>query len=173
MKPPAPSSVLGALLPFACGVIVVACGGGGGGQSLEEYFQELDAVEEDLGAQADAAQQEFPTAFQESVATRDYLVEISSILGQALDALRGTDPPEQAQSAHSEFIDAIATNRDLWEDVAGELGDAPSPAEVAEVSERYGPQLQAASAQLQDACLALEGIAADNDIEVDLSCEEE
>ncbi len=173
MKPPAPSVLLMPLLLLVCASVVVACGGGGGGQSLGEYFQELNAVEDDLGAQVDAAQQEFPTAFQESVATRDYLVEISSILEDALDALRGMDPPEQVQSAHSEFIDAAALNRELWQDLAADLGDAPSPADVADVSERYGPQLEAASARFETACLALEAIAADNDIDVDLDCQAE
>lgn len=173
MKLPAPSSIVAPLLLLACAGIVAACGGGGGGQSLGEYFQELNAVKDDFGAKADAVEQEFPAAFQESGATRDYLVETNSIVGEALDALRGMDPPEQVRPAHGEFVDALAASQELWEDLTDQLGDAPSPSDALEVSELLGPQLEATSAQFETACLALEAIAADNGIDVDLECEEE
>jgi hypothetical protein len=167
-----PGFLLTSLVLLACAGIVVACGGGEG-QSLEEYFRELKAVEDEMNARAVAALQQYPTAFEESAATRDYLVETSSIVNDALDALRGMDPPEQAQPAHSEFVDAAAATQDLWDELAGALGEAPSPSDAAEVSERYGPQLEAASARFEAACLALEAVAADNGIDVDLDCGEE
>jgi hypothetical protein len=179
MKSRVPASILVFLLLLACGGIVVACGGGGGGgggggeggQSLEEYFQALTAVKDDLGAKANAAEEEFPTAFQESAATRDYLVETTSIIEEAVDALRAIDPPQQVQSAHSDFIDALAASQELWAELVDELGDAPSLSDVADISERYGPDLDAASARFETTCSALEDIATANGIDVDLECQ--
>jgi hypothetical protein len=179
MKSRALTSILVFLLLLACAGIVVACGGGGdgdgggggGGQSLEAYFQELIAVKDELGAKADAVEEEFPAAFLESAATRDYLVETSAIVAEAVDALRGIDPPQEVQSAHGEFVDALAASQEAWDGLVDELGENPSPTDVADVSERLGPQLEAASADFETACLALEAIATDNGIDVDLECQ--
>jgi hypothetical protein len=131
----------------------------------------LTAVKDDLNAKATAVEQQFPTAFQESAATRDYLVETSSIVAEALDALRGIDAPEQVQSAHGEFVDALAASQEAWDNLVNELGENPSPTDIADVSERLGPQLEAASADFATACLALENIATDNGIDVNLECQ--
>lgn len=167
---------LSILLPLtgllvAVGAIAVACGGDGNGElTLEEYFQQFDAINEDMDARINAVADEYPEAFLEAAATRDALNEIDAIISDGLDRLDDIDPPGEVQDAHNEFRDGAAGQGELLRGLAGELADVESTSELAEVLEPSGPELDATAERLDAACLALEAVAADNGIVVDLEC---
>ena len=162
-----PLFVAGLLLVF--GTIAAACGGNGE-SSLEKYFQRLEATFQDIDERFAALESEFPGAFEEPGPTRDALSAIVLIIGDSRDALAQIDPPDEAQQAHKEFLDSAAAFQELMEDIAGQLADAETASDLEAVLGPSWPQFEAASARSGAACVALEGIGADNGIEVDLGC---
>jgi hypothetical protein len=168
-------------LLVAVGAIAVACGGGGsdgdgasdGGLTLEEYFQQFDAVNKDIGTRISAVEAEYPQAFVEAAATRDALSEIDAIITDGLARLDDIDPPAEVREAHNEFRDGAAAEGQLLRELVANLAGVESASELAQVLDPSGPELEATVARLGAACVALSAIAADNDIAIDLKCRQQ
>lgn len=170
--------LVGGLL-LTLGVLAGACDGGDGGddgddeRGLEEYFQQLETSFQSIQGRFDTLEDEFPQAFIEPAATRDALDAIAEVTGESRDALGEIDPPDEARQAHNEFLDSTASFQQFMEEVAGQLAGIESATEMEQVLAEYESQLEAARARGGAACNALQDIADENGIVVDLGCGEE
>lgn len=167
-----------AVLLLAVGTMAAACGGGGDA-SLEEYFQKLDANGEDIDQQFTALRDQFETTFAEEPteeetiqAARDFYSAYVSIVGDSVAQLEGIEPPGEAKAAHEEFVEAMRASGAVFEDISSRAAGSESLSELQDVfTELDSPESGAVFQRFVDACLALQGIADSNSIDVDLDCE--
>lgn len=170
---------------LSLGAVASACGGGddggnggGGGPelTLEDYFQQLGEIDDTFSAEADAietASGGTAASLEDEEATLNLLADD---LGKQLDLVDAfisdvadLNPPAEAQEAHDEAVAAFRELAGLLENVIDEVGNAESMADLEAIDDT---ELTAADERVTEACLAVEQIAADNDIDVDLDCVE-
>ena len=156
-----------AALVLALGTIAAACGGGGA-LSLQEYFQKLDAVQNDAAARSEALGQ----PAQELQALRDFSDEATALFSEVKGSLDDLEPPGEAQDAHKEMVAAFTEQLGLFRDLADKLADAKSLSEVQEELANLVTELDSVGERMEETCLALQQIADDEGIDVDLECGE-
>ena len=170
--------VIAALL-LALGSIVAACGGNGG-LTLEEYFQRLDTLGGDFDDEIDRLGEEFDEAADEAETEeeviddfRDFSGSMTELFADLVADIERIDPPSEVEDAHNELVAAQREGRDLLEELNERAQRAESVSDVEDWSAEFeGPVSTAISDRTEQACLALQEIADDNDIDVDLECEE-
>ncbi len=165
------------LIAAALLALVAACGGGGGGDgglTLEEYFQQLDAIADDADKRFEALNRDlfpeegFDSEEEEVEANRASVDGAIAIDRDILDALNGIDPPPQAELAHDEFVAAVSQLLEVIRNVSDQLEDVDSASELDEVFVASG--IEAAGDRSEQACFALQDVAVANGIDVDLTC---
>lgn len=162
---------MGALLLVA--LAAGACDDDGDGVvSLDEYFRQIDELDNELATSSDALEGQFDALDTASVdEARDLFDQQIDLLDGFLDDLDAIDPPEEAANAHDE---ALSAGRELATALRSAIDRAADAASIEEFFSLFDdPELDAADTRLTEACLDLEQIAADNAITVDLDCEDE
>lgn len=178
MKPRLLVSLFVAAL-LALGTIGVACGGDE--LTLEEYFQQIDVLGNDAEDEIDRLVEEFEEAIEgaeteEDVIEpfRDFFDRSAALFGDVVSELESIDPPSEVEDAHNEFVAVQAEGLELLEDLDERAQRAESASDFEELSaELDGPVFTDVSDRGEQACFALEAIADENGIDVDLECEEE
>ena len=155
--------VAGLLLAF--GAFAAACGGEDS-LTLEEYFQQVDALIDNTAEQSNALGEEpFAglDALEEQIeASRSFYFGFAAITATFRDAIRDIDPPAEVEDAHNALVEAA----DDFEQASGDLID-----KLDEVTSQA--DFDAAFAALntpEEACSDLQGIADENGIDVSLNC---
>ncbi len=156
------------LLP-ALGAVAAACGGGGGGPSLDQYFAQVDSVFANANKQFETLKGEFSAALEDPAAARDFYERASPILTDAVNSLKDIDPPKDAKAAHNEAVEAGESLQKVAADTFQQLKAANKTNETA-VLELNNPKVTAALGRFDAACFALQKIADDKGIQVDLGC---
>ena len=163
------------LAVVAGSLLLAACGGGDGEElSLDEYFQQLDGIEEGIKTGTAALDEASAGVIGEDVeATRVYVDGYQGIVGEGIDNMKELDPPSEVGDAHDEFVAALSGMLPVWEDLSERLADLESPSGVQELLVEAGaePAWQEAAQRFADACLDLQGIADEKGIDVELDCE--
>jgi hypothetical protein len=157
-------------------LLLAACGGGGSEEkvSLEEYFQQFDAIEEGMKTSTTALDEQSQGVVGEDVqATRDYIDGYYDIVSQGLNDVKALQPPSEAKDAQDEFVAALSDMIALWKDLGDRLANVETSADLQEVLAGVADDTswQDASQKFTDACRNLQGIATDNGIDVTLDCE--
>ncbi len=168
---------LAAALLLAFGAVAAACGGGGGnGPSLEEYFQQVDTAQNEVDRQFEeffTEEEPGPDASGEEVAAfaRELAATFVSILQDAQDTFGGIEAPAEAEGAHNDLVQAI---QDAREAIEAAVDDLPTTLSLEEL-ETFEPFESATDAltRVEEACVELQTLADQNNISVDLMCEEE
>ena len=156
--------------------LATACDGDGGGLSLEEYFQQADELQNQADAQfAEQESGEGPEegASEEEIAAfaRQSIESSTDILSDAAEAFGDLDPPSEVEDAHARLVEALSDGADAIQAVADDLPDALSMADLEGLDARFDSEgLNDAFMRLDEACVALQTIADDNSIDVDLEC---
>jgi len=137
---------------------------------LEDYFQELDAAENELRSGAASADEGLTalnnaTPPDEVIAAFEEALAVVDEFGADLQAI---DPPDETAVAHEETIAA-------WQAVSGIVADAIDAVEGGGTLQDAQDVLTSQEASEVDAatdalCSALQQIATDNGIDVDLGC---
>lgn len=148
-----------------------ACSDDDGGSSLtlEEYFAQVDAIDDETSAEIDAAFEGI-TDEGDVQQYKDAFKVLGPALEGAAEDLEAIDPPAEAEEEH----DALVVELNNWADTATEIADgiddidASTPEEFFAAIEEQG--FTEANESFSTACLALQQVGADNDIEVDLGC---
>ena len=165
-----------AAILLAVGAVAGACGGGGEALTLEEYFQRLDQI-------GDEADQKFQAldggpgeeASDEEIA--DYIDSLTQqeivIIADFIANLRDLDPPAEAEDVHAEAIESGEAAAQALQALADGIPDALSAAEAEAFFAEPDPDVEAAFRRFDDACFAFQAVADNNNIDVDLECEEE
>ena len=149
--------------------------GGETAASLEEYFSEIQAISDDANAGRAALSSEFQTARdpgaseEQSVAAAQRLFEgLTMVASEARDRLRGIDPPAAAKDAHDELALATAAIEEECQDTADRAAEVESRSDILELAVEC--ESVEAFSQYRVPCRALEEIADDNGIQVNLTC---
>jgi hypothetical protein len=135
--------------------------------SLEEYFQELQALDEEFNEQADAAFEgvgDEPEMSEVEAA----LGELSGLISDFAGGIEDLSPPEEAQEAHDAAVEAGNATADAYDSLADAAGDAESIDEL--FTGEAGQAAQEALDQFTTACLDLQQIADENSVEASLNC---
>lgn len=155
-----------------------ACGGGGSELSLEDYFQQMGAIAQELDKNtSDLAQkydEDVNAAADEEEALRltaQFFEDGAKETRAALDKVKKLNPPSQARDEHKEFVAAGEALVALFPDVIQRARDAKSAEDIQALADDLnGPPFSDASNRSDEACFALQKIADDNNIDVDLTC---
>ena len=161
---------IGVLL-LVLGTLAAACGGDG--LTLEEYFQQLEALDQDAEAGIEALElpEEFASEEEQVAAFQDFFAASVPIIAEFVDAIDDLEPPAEIEDAHEEAVDSGRDFVTEAEELTNELADVGSSSELVEVFD--APEYEAASDRFDQACFALQDIADANGIDVDLTCEDE
>ena len=166
MTPRLPVPLFATLLLMALGTIAAACGDGG--LTLEKYLQQVEAADDEAEARSDALEDQFPTAFEEPGATRDFFNAFAAIFRDFVDDLNDIEPTAEVEDAHNEFADAAEELAASFDELAGRAADAETLEEL--LTALFTSELSAAGDRFEVACLDLQGIADANAIDADLEC---
>jgi hypothetical protein len=167
------------LLAVAALLLALACEGGGGGPSSspEEYFRTLEAVVDDSAERTVEAITRFEEASgvastddELAEAFRDFFQALATASDLDVSDLESIDPPAGVIEAHDRLIDATKRETMVLRDFLAASADAQSVAEINEYRAEFDAAGTEASDSIGDACSALNDIADDNDIDVELSC---
>lgn len=162
-----------ALLAAACLIAATACDGdsGGGSMTLEEYFTQLERIGNDAEARVGAI--EVPAASEDFAASRDaFVVYFDELVGASDDAIaevRDLDPPDEAADQHDTYVSALEELPGLVDDYRNRIAGAASRDELTAIV-NDSPDIIDATSRIGDACKALQDVADDNSIDVDLEC---
>ena len=158
-------------LLLGVGAVAAACGGGEEELSLEEYFQKLETISDDLRERGEAFDPE--TGELPNIDTLQRLLsEGVSAFQDALNEAENLDPPSEVKGAHDTFLQEARARMEVFESLADRAAEVESLSGLEDVfAEFEDPDSEAADVRFDDACRALEQVAADNGIELDLGCE--
>jgi hypothetical protein len=180
MRAPWPGSLLVCgLLPILA-VLAAACGTNSGEPTeltLEDYFGRLQAISDDqyerdqaLGDLGSAAT--LALLSSDPVGIRWALDDVVlPLVKQYVVALGDLPPPAEVEQAHKDFLEANASLHEAGEQLVRRLASVQSESRIEALKEAEAPKWDEAYARAHDACLALEAIAADHGLELDLRCE--
>ncbi len=155
-----------------------ACGDGDA-LTLEQYFQQIDALGNDLDDELNRLNEEFEETVEEAKteeevidAFRDFLDPQLGLFEDFVGELESIAPPSEVEDAHNELVAIQAEGLELLEDLNERAQRVESASDVEEVgAELEEPAFTAIADQTEQACFALEAIADANGIDVDLECE--
>jgi hypothetical protein len=157
-------------------LVLAACGGGGGGEelSLDEYFQQFDAIEEGMKTDSATLGEQAAGVIGEDVqATQDYVVGYSDIVARGLDDVKALQAPSEVKDAQDEFVAALASMISLWDGLSERMAGLTTAEELQTLLVEIEGETEwlDASQRFTDACHQLQGIADENGIAVTLDCE--
>ncbi len=160
------------LAALAAALLVGLACGGGGESTLAEYFTQLDAVTKDVDKQIADLQSKYANAFQQTADTQSYLNEYVPTVKDGIDRLAKIDPAQQTAEPHKEFV---AAGRDFLtriEAAAARVSQVQNDADLQPALKQLNDDqdLTSASDRFDKACRALQKIADDNKIQIDLQC---
>ena len=165
------TSVIGSFLIAA---MATACNSGDGGLTIEEYFTELERIIDDAEQRSDA----LPTpdltngSFETS---RDQLAnlydEYAVIAEDVVDELGDLDAPDGVSGEHERFTEALRELPPVSYNYANGIRDAETESDF-ETAFNDTSEGEAVGERVNTACNALQTIADDSDIGVDLQCDE-
>jgi hypothetical protein len=182
-------------------IVLIACGGDGetsdgdGGDgtansangdngagdelSLEEYFQRIDDIFARSDEDLDALVEDLNTAtgpgtdFDAAVSVLDQFVTDSiGVLSDSIDDMQAMNEPSDVRDEHEAFIAAIDEARLAIQSFQSDLEGVQNEEELEELNAEFATSFDQAVQGADTACGALQGIADDNSIIVDLNCEE-
>ena len=164
------------------GLATLGCGlrNSGGGLSLEEYFQKIDEVQNNNDATfaTQEASQDEPSADAtgEELAAflRDSITSSADVLRDSAADADDIDAPDEVAGPHADIVAAVNDAVAALDDLADAVPDTLTLADLENPDAEFfnSEALNTAFDSLATACNTLEQIAADNNITVDLACDE-
>ena len=160
---------------LAPGALAAGCGDDGGGDALtlEEFFQRVDELDNDFEARNAEIEAEFEELSEEEALDQgpDLLGRQAELVGDFIDGLSELDPPEEASDLLEEAVSAGRNVEDTFDGLVAELEGAQSLDDLFSFFE--DPDFTAARGRFSQVCFDAEQLAADNDITIDLYCEDQ
>jgi hypothetical protein len=159
----------------ALSLIMLACdddgGGGDGGSdtaSLEEYFAAVQGADDTFAAGTNDLDTQFQGLADEQVSeAADLLEQQVDVLEMFADDLDAIDAPDEVAEVHDAAVESLRTYAD---DFGSALDTFSEAATITEGFETFADVDTSSLEAAQGNCIELEEIAANNDIDVSLSC---
>lgn len=163
-----------AIVAVVGGWSAVACGNDGGGAlTLEEFFQRVDELDEDLEAKSAELDEEFDALGDEP--TIDEAVGIFrqqiALVDEFVSDLEALDAPPEAEDLLAEAVSAGGEVVQIFNEQVDQAEGAATLDEFFASFDEVGTD--AAFQRFEQVCLDAEQLAADNEITIDLDCEDE
>jgi hypothetical protein len=163
------------LLKAAVVIVVVATAcGGGAGPSLEDYFAGLHDLQapfeqagEDLQADLQTKLQGVTTEEEARALFKTFLQDSLAVADGLVTDLQALEPPSEVEDEHAEFVSAGKAIRDALADVIDRFDEFAS---IDEIVRFFEEDLAAIGERGKQACRALQAVADQNNVQVDLSC---
>ena len=148
-------------------VLALACGGGEEELDLDEYFRRVEGNRQRLEARV---QEECETRPGDIAAASQCLEATIPVARQLLDELKEIEPLAEVKDLHREYVTAQADALPVFEDFIQQVvsADVESYSQWMALFEEVGMPL--AVNTVTDACLGLQRIADENEIDIDLDC---
>ena len=149
--------------------------GGSGEADLGDYFQALEEIATRTDADLEAVSNEissavFNTDQEEIEGVQSALQQSGMVLEQALLDVEALQPPPEVQAEHDAFRGTLLDVTVLTADVLQATESVTTSAELNALVNQFDPQLTAGDAAFDAACFALQGIADEGAVTVDLRC---
>lgn len=151
-------------------------GGGGDALALEDYFERVEdvaiATDDKLTEIGDHLQNATYATEEEEIAdVEDQLLLSGQTVETAVIDLSELEPPPEVQDAHDTFLEKLQAVLILQSQLLDDIESSVSTdAELSALFDSYDADLTETDNDFDDACFALQRIADDNDIDVDLRC---
>ncbi len=161
--------VLIAVSLLAVGSFAAACGGDDEALSTQQYFARLDDLEAQFEAGLQEAGTDVPTDNEDALTViQETLANTLTLYASFADSVSDLKPPEGIRSQHEELEEAMRAFGDVLTEYSGEISNVASMEELQALASNEA--LEAAGTRAEEACLALQQIAANAGIELDLNC---
>lgn len=155
-----------------------ACGGGGG-LSLEEYFTQIEELSDELETRGTDAEQTFNEELVGAQSNDEAIDAIEAFIGEAIEissnfreGMDDLDPPSETAELHNQAVDAFDDTIAEFEEARSDLQAAESEDELLEVANDLETRFDDVTSASTEACNGLQEIAGENEIDVDLQCED-
>ena len=153
----------------------VACrDDGGDSMTLEEYFTELERIGDEAEARVEASDAPDVDPDASFGDQRDALVQLfeagEAALGPTIDEMDELSPPDAVRDEHNEYVEAVRGLPDFIDGYIADVRAAGTQEELDDILTR--PEEEAVFDRIDDACRTLQQIADENEIDVDLACDE-
>ena len=165
-----------AALLLTVGALAAACGGKDS-LTLEEYFQQLDALHDTADERSEELSEAFDVELAAAASEEDALAVLEDFLKSTrplsstfVDGLSDLNPPAAVEELHNEYVDGSAELVASIEEVIDRFDDLDGVADLDGLFEESG--FIQAGERLDETCAALQDIADKNEIDIDLDCED-
>jgi tRNA G18 (ribose-2'-O)-methylase SpoU len=177
------ASLLIAALPLAF-VLIAACGDGDGDGGtdpvLDEYFQQLVAIDETAASQRERLQVEYEASVEAAKTEKERMTafqEMEAGLGevalQTISGLENIEPPPTVRQLHTEWVAIQVEVERVLSDVIDEVQRSQTTEELAvAIKLLEAPATEELRDRGREVCFALQTIADENGIDADLGCSE-
>ncbi len=151
-------------------------GGNGGAElTLAEYFSELETLSQAFATDLDTLDEEAGEAFEGTESDEDalelfvnFVDDMRSATDDFVGGIDDLNPPAAVEEAHDEAVTAGEEVVDMFENALTVLDTADTFEEATLILE--GPGIVAASDRFATACVALQGTADSNGLDIDMDC---
>lgn len=178
-----PTALLIAVLPLALGLIA-ACGGGdgdgdgGSAPVLDEYFQQLVAINETAASEGERLQAEYyanleaaKTEEEGMTAFLEWEAGLDEVALQTIFDLENIEPPPAVRQLHTEWVAIQVEVEGILSTVIDRVHSAQAVDEMGEALKLLeAPAAEEVRDRGREVCFALQTIADDNGIDADLGC---
>lgn len=141
--------------------------------TLEAYLTEVDEIQGGVTMAADSVGDQSQQAFSDPNMAFQAMSSAVDIGESAVASLQGLTPPAEAEEAHTNLIAAgeglVAAVQGVADDVQG-MEAGPEFDAYAEEAQAPDSDLSMAVNEMADACEAVQTLADDNSVAVDLEC---
>jgi hypothetical protein len=142
--------------------------------TLEEFFEQGQAISDDFEVQLDEVYEELPDDGQVTdenlQAERAAYGEFATVYDEFFDELATLNPPPEAEDAFDELLTAGREIAEYLEELAGRVEEVESFDELGQLLDEGEAESDALQEAYSAACQSLQDIADANDIVTDLEC---
>jgi len=163
----------------AAGLAWTAAGckdGGGGALSLDEYFEEYEQLDNEAENGTADLEREYDAALTSTTLNDDVRTDLQEFYTKQIDVrqeyvdeISKLDPPNEAQAAHDASISSYEAVLAAFTGIIDDIGEAQTASDLETIFSGEG--LSAAIEAATKACIDLQQVADDNNINVNLECE--
>ncbi len=159
------------VLLLVLSIIAAACGGDDEKLTLEEFFQQGDAIDDDFQQRFDRLPDEYPDPNLENFQTyKEFFGEFAVLFTEFIDELEVLNPPSEAEDAFDELLTAGSEFGELRQKLGDRLEGVESLAEANQVLSELSVETQAVDERYWDACKSLRKLADANGIVASFDC---
>lgn len=153
---------------FIVAVFASACGGDGE-LTLDQYFEQVGAAKASMETSFTSLNAQYPAAFRDPQQTRSYLDAWDPVLKDGIQKFSAIHAPADVQDAHEEFWKAFQAILEIYTKFRGDVEGLDDPAAVQQLQNSSFDR--SAFERPLRACFALQAIADENSISVQLNCQ--